>query len=86
MENDAKNQVLIAFGKAVKDRRTELGLSQESFAEKARLHRTYVGGIERGKRNVALLNIIQIAQAPELTPEQFLARVAKNMPKGSPKL
>ncbi|MDI6768734.1 MAG: helix-turn-helix transcriptional regulator [Anaerolineales bacterium] len=85
MENEAKAQVLIAFGKAVKDRRIELGLSQESFAEKARLHRTYVGSLERGKRNVALLNLIQIAQALDLTPEQFLARVAKNIPKGFPK-
>ena len=74
MENNAKNQVLFAFGKTVKDRRTELGLSQEAFADKAQLHRTYVGSLERGKRNVALINLIQIAQALELTPQQFLAR------------
>lgn len=86
MENKTKNQILIAFGQAVKERRLELGLSQEAFAEKAQLHRTYIGGIERGKRNVALLNIIQIAQALELTPEEFLERVSENLPKGFPKL
>ncbi len=86
MENKTKNQILIAFGQAVKERRLELGLSQEAFAEKAQLHRTYIGGIERGKRDVALLNIIQIAQALELTPEEFLERVSENLPKGFPKL
>jgi len=82
MENKAKNQVLLAFGQAVKTRRLELGLSQEAFAEKAQLHRTYIGGVERGKRNVALLNMIQIAQALELTPEEFLEKVSDNLPKG----
>lgn len=81
-----KNKILIAFGQAVKERRLELGLSQEAFAEKAQLHRTYIGGIERGKRNVALLNMIQIAQALELSPEEFFERVSKNLPKGFPKL
>lgn len=77
----AKKQILLAFGQAVKVRRLELGLSQEAFAEKAQLHRTYIGGIERGKRNVALVNIIQIAQALELLPEEFLAKVSDNLPK-----
>lgn len=86
MENKAKNQILLAFGQAVKTRRLELGLSQEAFAEKAQLHRTYIGGVERGKRNVALLNMIQIAQALELTPGEFLEKVSDNLPKGFPKL
>jgi len=86
MENKSKNQILIAFGQAVRKRRLEIGLSQEAFAEKAQLHRTYIGGIERGKRNVALLNMIQIAQALELVPGEFLERVSENLPKGFPKI
>lgn len=86
MENKARNQILLAFGQAVKTRRLELGLSQEAFAEKAQLHRTYIGGVERGKRNVALLNMIQIAQALELTPKEFLEKVSDNLSKGFPKL
>ncbi len=81
-----KNKILIAFGQAVRKRRLEIGLTQESFADKSQLHRTYIGGVERGKRNVALLNLIQIAQALELTPEEFLDRVSENLPNGFPKL
>ncbi len=86
MENKSRIQILIAFGQAVRKRRLEIGLSQESFAEKSNLHRTYIGGIERGKRNVALLNMIQIAQALELTPVEFLERISENLPTGFPKL
>jgi len=81
-----KNKILIAFGQAVRKRRLEIGLTQEAFAEKSQLHRTYIGGVERGKRNVALLNLIQIAQALELTPEEFLEMISENLPNGFPKL
>lgn len=51
------------FGVRVRERRTALGLSQEAFAGKCGLDRTYVSGIERGKRNVSLRNIEIIAKA-----------------------
>lgn len=59
MPPDAK----VLLGKAIRQRRLSLGLSQEKLAEKADLHWTYVGSVERGKRNVALLNIVKIARA-----------------------
>lgn len=59
----AAKEVLGQFGRAVRLQRTRLGLSQEQFAELVGLHRTYVGGIERGERNVSLLNIAAIARA-----------------------
>lgn len=52
----------IAFGKHVRQLRIERKLSQEKLAELAELHRNYVGGIERGERNVALLNIVKLAR------------------------
>jgi len=55
--------VRIRFGKAVRSRRQKLGVSQEEFADLCSLDRTYVGGIERGERNLALLNIEKIAVA-----------------------
>ncbi len=80
MKDETKKQLLIAFGQTVRKRRLELDLSQESFAQKSQLHRTYISGIERGTRNVAFLNLIQIARALELTPEQLLAKVSSVLP------
>ena len=54
------------FGFAVRARREELGLTQEEFAERARIHRTYLSDVERGRRNVSLLNIEHIAAALQL--------------------
>lgn len=53
----------IRFGKALRARRRKLGLSQEEFADLCGLDRTYVGGIERGERNLALVNIEKLARA-----------------------
>ncbi|MFC1989451.1 helix-turn-helix domain-containing protein [Chloroflexota bacterium] len=51
------------FGERVRELRTTKGLSQEELAFKTRVHRTYLGGIERGERNPSLKNIAAIAQA-----------------------
>ena len=55
--------VRIRFGKALRKRRHKLGVSQEEFADLCGLDRTYVGGIERGERNLALVNIEKLARA-----------------------
>ncbi len=62
----------IELGKAVRKKRRLLGLSQEGLAERADLHWTYIGGIERGERNVSLLNLVKIARALELTLSRLL--------------
>ena len=54
------------FGNAVRKRRQELGLSQEAFADKARIHRTYVSSIELGKVQVSIRIAEQLANALEL--------------------
>lgn len=59
---------LISFGKRMRQLREARGLSQEAFAEKCGLHRTYVGGIERGERNVSLKNIVLVAKALDVSP------------------
>ncbi len=63
-----------AFGKAVRDRRHELGYSQEGLADTAELHRTYIGSVERGERNVSLENIVRIASALEIQPSELIGR------------
>jgi len=66
-----------AFGLAVRLRRTRQGLSQESFAELARLHRTYIGSVERGERNVTLKNICAIAAALTMSGSQLLGEAER---------
>jgi transcriptional regulator with XRE-family HTH domain len=51
------------FGRRVRELRLGLRLSQEELAERADLHRNYIGGIERGERNVGVLNIGKLADA-----------------------
>ncbi len=53
----------MAFGKRVRELRMGLGLSQEELAERAGLHRNYIGGVERGERNIGLLNVDRLAAA-----------------------
>ena len=55
--------IRIRFGKTVRNRRKKLGVSQEEFADLCELDRTYVGGVERGERNLSLINIEKIALA-----------------------
>ena len=55
--------VCVRFGEAVRRRRCKLQLTQEVLAQKAMLHRTYIGDIERGRRNVALRNAERLAKA-----------------------
>ena len=58
-----KCPALIKVGKRIRDLRKEKGYSQESFAHEVGLDRTYMGGIERGERNIAAINLIRIAKS-----------------------
>lgn len=58
-----KRVILIKFGDKVRAERTKLGLSQEELATKAKVHRTYIGMIERAEKNITLENIEKIARA-----------------------
>ena len=59
------------FGRRVRELRKERGLSQEQLAARAGLHYTYLGGIERGERNPALVNIGKIARALDVEPREL---------------
>jgi transcriptional regulator with XRE-family HTH domain len=63
------------FGKAVRQGRAKTGLSQEAFADLCGLDRTYLGGIERGERNVALINLEKIAKALHLSLSELFRHV-----------
>jgi len=70
--NRKKTASRVSFGKEVRARRCELTLTQEELAEKAGLHPTYVGSVERGERNIALENIIVLAQALKCSPKDLM--------------
>jgi len=69
------DDIRIRFGKALRQKRAKLGVSQEAFADMCGLDRTYIGGIERGERNVALVNIEKIAKTFGLSISQLFRDV-----------
>jgi transcriptional regulator with XRE-family HTH domain len=67
-----RGDVLKRFGARVRELRTARGFSQEAFAAHCGLDRTYLGGIERGERNLALRNIEVIAKALNVTISELM--------------
>ena len=65
------------LGRTIRRLRSKAGYSQESFADACGLHRTYMGSVERGERNISLDNIERIAQTLGLTTGQLLTRADK---------
>ncbi len=61
-----------ASGLKVRMRRYEIGITQEELTEKADLHPTYVGSVERGERNITLENIIALAKALDCSPKELM--------------
>jgi transcriptional regulator with XRE-family HTH domain len=59
-------------GRNLRRRRTEIGLSQEAFADLVGVHRTYMGGIERGERNLTLRSLERIADRLSVDPRRLL--------------
>ena len=59
------------FGSRVRQIRQNMGLSQEELAHLCNLDRSYVGGVERGERNISLVNIHKIANALNISPREF---------------
>ena len=67
----APRTVKSRFGTRLRQLRDERGYYQEELAERAGLHRNYVGGVERGERNVALENIVKLAKALSIPPSEL---------------
>ena len=70
---DAKS----TFGKNVKKLRQERGLSQENLAELCDLDRTYISSVERGRRNVSLINIVKLAHVLLVEPSDLLIDIRR---------
>jgi transcriptional regulator with XRE-family HTH domain len=65
-------KILSLFGKHIREIRTAKGYSQEQLAGFADLDRTYISGIERGQRNVSLMNLVKLAKALDVPAHQLL--------------
>jgi len=60
------------LGERVRRQREERGLTQQQLGEQCRLHRTFIGSVERGERNVSVLNLRRIASILRTTPAELL--------------
>ncbi|HMV01639.1 MAG TPA: helix-turn-helix transcriptional regulator [Chitinophagales bacterium] len=73
--NNKKNKACVQFGNNLRHLRQSKSLSQESFADLLQMHRTYVGGLERGERNPTLTVIVKIAKALHFPVQKLLENV-----------
>ena len=71
MNKTSDQDIITVFGQRVRMLRKARELSQETFADLAGLDRSYVGGVERGERNVSLVNIKKFADALEISVEKL---------------
>lgn len=71
-QKSQSNELQAVVAANVKVRRLRLGLSQEQLAELSGFHRTYVGSVERGERNITLSTLVALALVLETTPENLL--------------
>ncbi|GAB7258300.1 helix-turn-helix domain-containing protein [Polaribacter sp. OB-PA-B3] len=70
----SKDSILESFGNKIRELRKEKGWSQEELAYQSGFHRTYIGMIERGERNIALLNIEKFAKVFEIKIEELFIK------------
>ena len=73
-KNSSDHQELIAFGSAVRYIRLDKGISQETLADLAGIDRSYMGGVERGEHNLALINIKKITDALEVSVSSVMKK------------
>lgn len=71
---EARSRDHVALGQAIRELRLTAGFSQEAFADRCGMHRTYVGGIERGERNLSFANLLRVAGALGVRPSELLVR------------
>lgn len=72
-----KNKYLVELGEHIRDARKAEGLSQEQLALQAEIDRSYVGGIERGERNISFLTLVKIAVCLDCDVSKFTKGIPK---------
>ena len=69
----------VILGKRIREFRSKKGFSQESFADHCGLHRTYMGGIERGERNLTIQTVLTISKGLDLTMSELLSGIERRI-------
>lgn len=77
-KKESESDPRIAFGRVVRRLREAKGLSQEKLAELSGIHRTYIGDVERGTRNIALVNMTRIADGLSTSLSRIIAEMEKS--------
>jgi transcriptional regulator with XRE-family HTH domain len=84
MEEGLSNLLLKTLGRRIRELRTEQGYSQEAFADKCGVHRTFMGTIERGESNLSFQNILKVARTLGVTLSNLfldLEKLAQGLPR-----
>ena len=71
-----REHALKVFGSNIKRLRKGMSISEEELSHRSSLHRTYIGGIERGERNISLLNIVKLARALQADASKLLRKLS----------
>jgi transcriptional regulator with XRE-family HTH domain len=72
-------ELQIVLGKRIRELRLKAGFSQESFADHCGLHRTYMGGVERGERNLTIQSVMTVATGLGISMSELLAGIEKQV-------
>lgn len=74
-----QNELLKEVGNTIRRLRATRGFSQEAFAQEARLNRAYMGGVERGQRNVGVVNLYRIAETLDMSLSELFAEMEREL-------
>jgi transcriptional regulator with XRE-family HTH domain len=73
MQSEGRSE-LRRLGDAIREKRSQIGVSQEDYAELCDLHRTYIGQVERGEKNISFISILRIATAFKMKPSELFRK------------
>jgi transcriptional regulator with XRE-family HTH domain len=68
-------KLLLSLGEIIREKRKALGYSQEGFADLVGLHRTYIGSVERGEKNISFINLYKIAEKLQTSLSELLIKI-----------
>ncbi len=83
MGDDTNDNLVLLLCEEVRERRQKLNLSQSEVSRRSGLHRSYIGDLERGARNLSVKNLARVAMALNISPSSLVKRAEKRLTTGS---